>query len=68
MYNMNGPEGATGAEPKHPGPAVNRRISRVSRHMAKLALEFRRAGNLDSAHKIEAAGTEPVEAMRGGRL
>ena len=48
--------------------ATSRRIARVSRHMAKLALEFRRAGDLDSAHKIEAAGTETVEAMRGGRL
>ena len=44
------------------------RISRVSRHMARLVLEFRRAGDLDSARKLEAAAIETVEAMRGGVL
>ena len=46
----------------------DRRIARVSRHMARLVLEYRRAGDLDSARKLEAAAIETVEAMRGGVL
>lgn len=56
------------AEPKHPGPAVNRRIARVSRHMAKLVCQLRREGDDAGARKLEAAAIETVEAMRGGVL
>lgn len=48
--------------------ATNRRIARVSRHMAKLVCQLRREGDDEGARKLEAAAIETVEAMRGGVL
>ena len=43
---------------------VERRISRVARQSAKLALELRHEGHIDAARELEAAAIEACEQMR----